>query len=119
MEFHVDNLKRTVAGMLACGVLLLAGAGLETLAQKPHKEHQKTERRELREHQRYERRTYGTSRTLRRHQKAEKRALKADHKTEKRAYKSERRAQTRGSYINNGRRRYRTNRPIWARARQR
>ena len=37
--------KRALSGLL----LLLAGAGLEAFAQEQHKEHQKTEKRELRD----------------------------------------------------------------------
>ena len=119
MKFSFANLKRTAGIVLAVGALLVAGTGLEAFAQKPHKEHQKAEKRELREHQRYERRTYGTSRSLREHQKAERRALKAHNKAEKRDYKNYRRSQRSGYYTNNGRRMYRTNRPLWARARRR
>lgn len=120
MKSGFVNLKRTATGVLACGALLLSGMGLEALAQeKPHKEHQKIEKRELHEHQRYERRAYGTSRSLRDHQKAERRALKAHNKAEKRYYKSYRRSQRSGYYTNNGRRMYRTNRPVRARVRRR
>jgi uncharacterized protein HemX len=116
MKFNFGSLKRAGAGMFASAALLLvAGAGPGALAQHPHKEHQKTEKRELRERQRYERRTEGTSRSLRREHKAERRDLKAYQKAEKRSYKQARR----GYYTNNGRRMYRTKRPDWARARRR
>ena len=117
MKFNFGSLKRTTAGVFAAAALVVAGAGLETFAQKkPYKAHQKTERRELRQEQRYERRTLGTSRSLRREHKAERRVLKAHQKAEKRTYRQTRRT---GFYTNNGRRMYRTNRPTWARARNR
>jgi hypothetical protein len=121
MKFSFGSLKRTAAGMFACAaLLLLAGtAGLESLAQKPYKDRQKTDRRELRQQQRYERRSEGTSRSLRREHKAERRDLKAEQKAERRDYKQTRRSARPGYYSNNGRRMYRTKRPAWARARRR
>jgi hypothetical protein len=121
MKFNFVSLKRTAKGLFACAALLLAGAGVEASAQQdPHKDHQKTERRELRREQRYERRTVGTSRRLRREHKAERRDLKTHQKAERRVYKQTRRSTARpGYHSNNGRRMYRTNRPNWARARRR
>ena len=121
MKFNFGSLKRAGASMFASAALLLvAGTGAEALAQQnPHKEHQKTEKRELRREQRYERRTVGTSRSLRREHTAERRDLKAHQKAEKRSYKQARRSTRRGYHANNGRRMYRTNRPDWARARRR
>ncbi|MCA1564606.1 MAG: hypothetical protein LC803_02900 [Acidobacteria bacterium] len=122
MKFNFGSLKRTATGVFACAALALpAGAGSGVSAQKnPHKDHQKTERRDLRQQQRYERRTVGTSRSLRREHKAERRDLKAHQKAEKRVYKQTRRSSARpGYHSNNGRRMYRTNRPVWARARRR
>jgi uncharacterized protein HemX len=121
MKFNFGSFKRTATGAFACAALtLLAGAGWGTSAQNPHKDHQKTERRELRQEQRYERRTVGKSRTLRREHKAERRDLKAHQKAERRVYKQTRRSSARpGYYSNNGRRMYRTKRPVWARARRR
>jgi hypothetical protein len=120
MKVSFESLKRTAAGVFASGaLLLLAGAGVEASAQKHYKTHQKAEKRELRQEQRYERRTYGTSRSLRREHKAERRDLKADQKAEKRYYKQARRNARSGYYTNNGRRAYRTNRPVWARVRRR
>jgi hypothetical protein len=117
MNFNFGSLKRTVAGGFAAAALLVGGAGLEASAQKkPYKAHQKMERRDLRQEQRAERRTYGTSRTLRHEHKAERRVLKAHQKAERRTYRQTRRT---GSLTNNGRRAYRTNRPVWARARNR
>lgn len=116
MRLNFGSLKRTTALWLAVAALLAAGAGAEAFAQKPYKQHQKAERRELRQEQRYERRTFGTSRTLRREHKAERRDLKAHQKAERRAYRQTRRS---GFYTNNGRRAFRTNRPSWARARNR
>ncbi|MCA1555973.1 MAG: hypothetical protein LC747_04705 [Acidobacteria bacterium] len=120
MKFSFASLKRTATGALACGALLLAGTGLEAVAQHEHKEHQKTEKRDLREHQRTERRTVGNSRTLRQHQKAEKRALKQHQRTERLDHRSDHRRHRRaGYYSNNGRRMYRVKRPSWARGRSR
>ncbi|HEV2801531.1 MAG TPA: hypothetical protein VGW12_13580 [Pyrinomonadaceae bacterium] len=118
MKFNFGSLKRTAASVFttAALVVVFAGAGVEAFAQKPYKQQQKAERRDLRREQRYERRTYGTSRSLRREHKAERRELKADQKAEKRYYKQTRRN---GYYTNNGRRAYRTKRPFWARARNR
>ncbi|HEX8455779.1 MAG TPA: hypothetical protein VF656_00515 [Pyrinomonadaceae bacterium] len=118
MKFNFGGLKRTAASIFttAALVVVFAGAGLEAFAQKPYKQHQKSERRELRREQRYERRTYGTNRTLRREHKAERRDLKAHQKAEKRYYRETRRS---GYDTNNGRRAYRTKRPSWARARNR
>ena len=120
MKFSFAGLKRTAVSVFAGGALLVAGTGLEAFAQKPHKEHkdhQKTEKRELREHQRTERRTLGNSRELRRHQKAERRTLKRHQRAEDRRWN--RRHARPGYYSNNGRRMYRFNRPSWARARRR
>lgn len=122
MKFSFDCLKRTAMGALACGVLVLAGTGLEAFAQnshKEHKDHQKTEKRDLREHQRTERRTAGNSRTLRQHQKAERIGLKRHQRTERLEHRSDHRRHRRsGYYSNNGRRMYRYNRPTRARARR-
>ena len=121
MKFSFASLKRTATSALACGaLLLLAGTGLEAVAQQEHKEHQKMEKRDLREHQRAERRSAGNSRTLRQHQKIEKRALKRHQRTERLDHRSDHRRHRRaGYYSNNGRRMYRVNRPSWARARRR
>jgi len=120
MKFRFARLKRTVTGALACGSLLLAGTGLEVVAQQEHKDHQKMEKRDLREHQRAERQTVGNSRPLRQHQRAEKRALKRHQRDERLDHRWDRRRHRRaGYYSNNGRRMYRVNRPTWARARRR